>query len=350
MPRRDTLPKAEYEALRDQIAGILDEGKLESRQDSAWRKVESYWHIGDALLIGVFSRAERTAYGQQTVANIAKELNLRRDELYDFLAFRKALPIVGNYRQLNWSHFRKIIRLPNQDQRYYYARLANDEGWTADELTTRIKEETYRTQLERPFAVDAGEDPFAGRPLRARHGQLHTYRLVRSQLDPDDLLIDLGFGMRCKVPLTGLDEPQPGMTVTSRRARKQYRFEQTRTRHSKLWTYVAHIERVVDGDTLIAVIDCGFGHETAPLRLRLRGIDTPELRFKAGARARGYVIEVLSEVEFLIVTTRKTDTYGRWLADITYLPAEGDPHRVLEKGIYLNRELLQQRLAVRYVD
>ena len=349
MPRRDTLPKAEYDALRDQIAAILEEGKLESRQDSAWHKVESYWHIGDALLISVFSRAERAAYGEQIVANIAKELNLRRDELYDYVAFRRALPIVVTYRQLSWSHFRTIMRLPTQDQRYYYARLANDESWSIAELTTRIKEETYQTQLERPFAVEADEDPFAGRPLRARHGQLHTYRLVRSQLDPDDLLVDLGFGMRCKVPLTGLRDPKPGMTVTSRRTRKQYRFEQTRTRHSKLWTYVAHIERVVDGDTLIAVIDCGFGHETAPLRLRLRGIDTPELRFKAGARARDYVIEVLSEVEFAVVTTRKTDTYGRWLADITYLPGEADPQLVLEQGIYLNRELLQERLAVRYL-
>jgi len=51
----------------------------------------------------------------------------------------------------------------------------------------------------------------------------------------------------------------------------------------------------------------------------------------------------------VIVTTSKTDTYGRWLADITYLPGEEDPQLVLKKGVYLNRELLLQRLAVRYV-
>ena len=326
------LPVSQYNLLRDQIAAILDESKLETRQDAAWRRAESYWHIGDALLVAVFSHAERATYGNQTVANLAKELNLARNELYDFLAFRRALPIVSSYRQLGWSHFRKIMRLPSQDERTYYARIANDEAWTLKELNARIEEETYRTRLERPLAVEAGEDPFAGHPLRSRHGQLYTYRLLRSQLDPDDLVVDLGFGMRCRDSLTGLDNPQPGMTITSRLAGKQYHFAANRTRRLKHWTYVAYIERIIDGDTLIATIDCGFGHETAPLRLRLRGIDTPELRFRAGTRARDYVIEVLSEVEFVIVTTSKTDTYGRWLADITYLPGEEDPQKVLKKG------------------
>jgi len=343
------LPETQYNHLRDQIAAILEESKLETRQDATWRKAESYWHIGDALLVAVFSHAERATYGEQTVANLAKELNLARNDLYDFLAFRRALPIVSSYRQLGWSHFRKIMRLPSQDERTYYARLANDESWTLEELNTRIEVETYRTRLERPLAVKAGEDPFGGHPLRSRHGQLFTYRLLRSKLDPDDLVVDLGFGMRCRDPLIGLDNAEPGMTITSHRAGNQYHFEANRSRRLKHWTYVAYIERIIDGDTLIATIDCGFGHETSPLRLRLRGIDTPELRFRAGTRARDHVIEVLSEVEFVIVTTSKTDTYGRWLADITYLPGEEDPQLVLKKGVSLNRELLLQRLAVRYV-
>ena len=56
-----------------------------------------------------------------------------------------------------------------------------------------------------------------------------------------------------------------------------------------------------------------------------------------------------TESSLVVVTTSKTDTCGRWLADITYLPGEEDPQVVLKKGAYLNRELLLQRLAVRYV-
>ena len=93
----NNLPATEYNALRDQIAGILEEGKLEGRQDSSWRKVDSYWHIGDALLVRVFGDSERAAYGQGIVLKLAKELNLRRNQLYDFLLFRKALPNVPTW-------------------------------------------------------------------------------------------------------------------------------------------------------------------------------------------------------------------------------------------------------------
>ena len=45
--------------------------------------------------------------------------------------------------------------------------------------------------------------------------------------------------------------------------------------------------------------------------------------------------------------THATDR--RYLADLRYLPGEPDPQVVLKKGRYLNRELLDKRLARRYV-
>ena len=41
-------------------------------------------------------------------------------------------------------------------------------------------------------------------------------------------------------------------------------------------------------------------------------------------------------------------TDRRYLADLRCLPGETDPHVVLKKGRYLNRELLEKRLARRY--
>lgn len=49
------------------------------------------------------------------------------------------------------------------------------------------------------------------------------------------------------------------------------------------------------------------------------------------------------------VATRRTDTYGRYLADLKYLPGETDPHVVLAQGIFLNQRLLDVELAVPYV-
>ena len=57
-----------------------------------------------------------------------------------------------------------------------------------------------------------------------------------------------------------------------------------------------------------------------------------------------------SPVDFAIVTTWRTDTYGRYLADLKYLNGEPDPQTVLAEGTYLNRQLLDVSLAVRYLD
>jgi endonuclease YncB( thermonuclease family) len=51
----------------------------------------------------------------------------------------------------------------------------------------------------------------------------------------------------------------------------------------------------------------------------------------------------------VIINARRTDTYGRYLADIKYLAASNDPSRKLKDGTYLNGQLLKQRLASRYL-
>ena len=113
-----------------------------------------------------------------------------------------------------------------------------------------------------------------------------------------------------------------------------------------MWTYVARVQRVVDGDTLAAVADLRLGHRAYP-RLRLRGIDTPEVYTQAGRRAKDVVISVLAQVDFVVIATRRTDIYGRYLADVKYLPG-AEPQTVLERGTYLNRQLLDEDLARRY--
>ncbi|MBT7859137.1 MAG: hypothetical protein HN712_02450 [Gemmatimonadetes bacterium] len=49
-----------------------------------------------------------------------------------------------------------------------------------------------------------------------------------------------------------------------------------------------------------------------------------------------------------MITTHRTDAYGRYLADVRYLAGETDAEVVRRRGTYLNRALLDQRLARRY--
>ncbi len=109
------------------------------------------------------------------------------------------------------------------------------------------------------------------------------------------------------------------------------------------------MQSIVDGDTLDAVVDLQLGRRAFP-RLRLRGVDTSELYTRHGERARRFVEAELDACPAIVIATWRTDTYGRFLADVKYLAGERDPHVILTQGTYLNGRLLKEGLAVRYLD
>lgn len=80
--------------------------------------------------------------------------------------------------------------------------------------------------------------------------------------------------------------------------------------------------RVIDGDTLEVEVDCGF-HSRHVERVRLKGVNCPEMKGSAkalGEAAKGYVELWLSKGRGewpLSLRTYKTDSFGRYLADVT---------------------------------
>jgi endonuclease YncB( thermonuclease family) len=127
------------------------------------------------------------------------------------------------------------------------------------------------------------------------------------------------------------------------------RLAKTTAPRDELFTYQARAGRIIDGDTLYAAIDLHFGI-VIEQKLRLRGIDCPEIDTPEGQRARQFVRARLKGLDWIIVKTHKdtSDKYDRYLADIFYLPGERDPQKIAGEGRFLNQELLDHRLAAVY--
>lgn len=94
-----------------------------------------------------------------------------------------------------------------------------------------------------------------------------------------------------------------------------------------MYEYKAKITRVVDGDTVDATLDLGFGI-TFKMRLRIDGFDAPETwrpsceeELKHGLQATHRANELLLGKD-VVVKTSKLGIYGRYGASIT-IP-EGD--------------------------
>ena len=82
-----------------------------------------------------------------------------------------------------------------------------------------------------------------------------------------------------------------------------------------LYTYLATVDRWVDGDTVDMVIDLGFRMSTHQ-RFRLLGVDTPERGEPNWAEATACCNAVLPAGSQICIQSLKTDKYGRWLVDL----------------------------------
>lgn len=102
------------------------------------------------------------------------------------------------------------------------------------------------------------------------------------------------------------------------------------------YRYKAIITAVYDGDTVTADIDLGFGIWMKGQKLRLVGIDTPELRGEEreqGLIVRDYVRELILDKEVVVETEKdKSGKYGRWLATI-WIEQENLNQRLLDEGL-----------------
>ena len=112
----------------------------------------------------------------------------------------------------------------------------------------------------------------------------------------------------------------------------------------ELYTYKAKILSVYDGDTVTADIQLGFYVIAHKVKLRLYGINTPEIRGgtaetkKAGITARDWLREQILDKEVTLKSFGK-GKYGRWLVDI-YLD---------EDETSLNQQLIDKGFAQSYL-
>jgi endonuclease YncB( thermonuclease family) len=129
-------------------------------------------------------------------------------------------------------------------------------------------------------------------------------------------------------------------------------------RDQRLYTYAAEVIKVVDADTQDIEIDKGFKSRQEH-RIRLRGINCPEMSEPEGREARAFVERELAKcvVErplfkgrraarpLVVVKTFKAGMFGRYIVDLYYLPGESDPEVIAKQGKLLNQVLVDKGFA-----
>ncbi len=334
-----------YHDLIGSIKSTISRGLITAQKVIEYERLRTYWCIGKHIHCAVKRSKGKLRLGGMLYRRIQQDLDddldldLSLDLLRRTVSFYKAFPVFPKQSTLTFSHYVLLQRLSKESDRRKVESLAMHEQWSVCQLKDEIRYFTNRVNLSLGELRD---------PLVCVRGEPYIYRVkLETDIDGNDVSrIDCGFRIFTTAPsLTfALDQTR---IVRSNKVNDRYVLQKHQDGLTLLYTYVAVVERIIDGDTLDVVIDVGFGI-TLRDRLRLKGINAPEMGTPSGQLAKTFVQNTLASCPLIVMRSSKSEMYGRWLADIFYLPQCQDPFKIAREGQYLNQVLIDQGLAERY--
>lgn len=139
-----------YDQLLADLRGIITNGRQRAVAAINQELVETYWRIGERVVQEEQQGHERAAYGEQLLERLGRVLGREfgRGFAYSNLAnmrqFYQTYPnLHAVRRELSWTHFRTLMRLPTPEQREFYGRLAATGRWSSRELDRQIQSLLY---------------------------------------------------------------------------------------------------------------------------------------------------------------------------------------------------------------
>ena len=326
---------ADYQRLLASIRGEMERGLKRIEELLERQKIISHWGIGRNINAYLNSHELPRGGIGRFYEDLSKDLKMNDRTLQQCEQFFRLFPKLPTHSYLKWSHYRFLLTVPGGQQRRTWIVRIQKERIPPDELRLAL--------LPQSVNKEKLPDLDLKKPVR---GRLFTYRLLRAD-DVENFetpwFVDLGFTARREAPASKAVLDNKNL-YTSGKVGKDYRLKVVRTSVDELFTFRGILRRMIDGDTPLVLIDQGFGYWIEQ-RLRLKGIDTPEMGTLAGERAKKWVENELKDSPNLVIKTYKNDNWDRYLVDIFYIPKETDMHRVAAEGAWLNGRMVEAGIA-----
>lgn len=136
------------------IRNIIVSSRNNAIKSVDWERVQMYWKLGERIVIEEQGGKERAEYGKYLIQNLAKsiEADFGSGFSYRQLAFcrqfYRTYPIVNTVcSQLNWSQYKLLISIADEDKRQYYQLESINNAWTKRELERQINSGLYERLL-----------------------------------------------------------------------------------------------------------------------------------------------------------------------------------------------------------
>ena len=315
-----------YEDLRHRVEAVIVAGR-QSIED-AW--VRTYHETGRLIAAHLLLHEDRADYGAKVFARLSKETGISGRTLHECVQFHRCFPIVRPGAQLAWNQYRLLCQVADPASRTALAAEATKQAWTKNELESRV-----RALNAEPEFAPAGSNNAAVKTviklMKPRRGTPGLYRVVTRD---GGLAVDVGF--KLYLPLSPVHARGIAVGAIVRWDEGQF-LVADEAQASDLFAYSATVRRAIDGDTLLVTI--ALPHYVMDEKLRLRGLDCPEMDTPEGKAAKRFVDTLLLDATEVTIATSKVDKYDRYLADVHITRPDGEI-------VFLNNALLKAVHAV----
>lgn len=190
---------AEYETLLLDVSRLLEQARQSAGRAVNAVMTATYWQIGRRIVEQEQKGSTRASYGEELVAKLARDLTARfgrgfsRTNVFQmrqfFLAYREKIQTPSGFSApdsivqtpsglspsysalpLSWSHYVRLLTVPEAQARNYYESESLRGGWSARELDRQIASQAYErlrrkgtaaiSKVDRPPADYEIRDPF----------------------------------------------------------------------------------------------------------------------------------------------------------------------------------------------
>lgn len=139
---------------------IIAQGQLEAYSSASHAQIKTYWLIGRRIVEEEQHGSERADYGKHLLDDLSKEISSDYPKDYSprdlrnyrqfYLRFKDFEIWYACVPNLSWTHYRSLLRVDDDNARYWYLKEASQEMWNTRTLDRNIGSQYYYRLLQSP--------------------------------------------------------------------------------------------------------------------------------------------------------------------------------------------------------
>lgn len=149
-----------YQNILSDIRSIINSGRNSAYATANSISIMTYWNIGKRIVENEQEGEKRAEYGKKLTKKLAEDLSKEFGNSYSqrnleyyrkfYILFNDLEILNACVQNLNWTHFRSLLRVSDENARIWYMNEAIKESWSARTLDRNVGTQYYNRLLKAP--------------------------------------------------------------------------------------------------------------------------------------------------------------------------------------------------------